>query len=58
MFGVKGNIIHLRQYFNSVSYHVVRDIMRVTQERQAKFEANVLAKLTQVVATQQLDVGS
>ena len=32
--------------------------MKVTQERQAKSKANVLAKLTKVVATQQSNVGS
>ena len=42
----KGEYYTPRQYFNSVSDHVVRDILKVTQERQTKFEADVLAKLT------------
>ncbi|KAL6333211.1 hypothetical protein AAG906_028394 [Vitis piasezkii] len=47
------------QYFNSMSEHVVRDILKATQERQAKFEADVLAKLSQIgVATPQSDVSS
>ena len=48
-----------RHYFNSVSDRVVRDIVKATQERQVKFEANVLAKLSQIgVATPQSDVSS
>ena len=37
-----------RQYFNSIADNVVRDILKVTKEQQAKFEAKVLAKLSHV----------
>ena len=48
-----------QQYFNSVSDCVVRDIIKATQEWQVKFEADVLAKLSQIgVATQQYDMSS
>ncbi|RVX13376.1 hypothetical protein CK203_021010 [Vitis vinifera] len=44
------------QYFNSMSERVVRDILKATQERQVKFEADVLARLSQIgVATPQSD---
>ncbi|XP_059596859.1 uncharacterized protein LOC132254681 [Vitis vinifera] len=47
------------RYFNSMSERVVRDILKATQERQAKFEADVLARLSQIgVATPQSDVSS
>ncbi|WJZ95437.1 hypothetical protein VitviT2T_014208 [Vitis vinifera] len=47
------------RYFNSMSEHVVRDILKATQERQVKFEADVLARLSQIgVATPQSDVSS
>ena len=40
------------QYFNSMSERVMRDFLKATQERQVKFEANVLARLSQIgVAT-------
>ena len=45
-----------RQYFLE---RVVGDILKATQERQVKFDANVLAKLSQIrVATPQSDVSS
>ena len=37
-----------QQYFNSIANHVVREILKVTKEQQAKFEANVLAKLSHI----------
>ncbi|RVW87691.1 hypothetical protein CK203_057234 [Vitis vinifera] len=47
------------RYFNSMSERVVRDILKATQERQVKFEADVLARLSQIgVATPQSDVSS
>ncbi|RVW24082.1 hypothetical protein CK203_091324 [Vitis vinifera] len=47
------------QYFNSMSERVVRDILKATQECQVKFEADVLARLSQIgVATPQSDVSS
>ncbi|RVW75827.1 hypothetical protein CK203_055115 [Vitis vinifera] len=47
------------QYFNSMSERVVRDFLKATQERQVKFEADVLARLSQIgVATPQSDVSS
>ena len=47
------------KYFNSMSEHVVRDILKATQECQVKFEADVLAKLSRIgVATPQSDVSS
>ena len=45
------------RYFNSMSERVVRDFLKATQERQVKFEVDVLAKLSQIgVATPQSDV--
>ena len=42
-----------------MSEHVVRDILKATQECQVKFEADVLARLSQIgVATPQFDVSS
>ncbi|KAL6323043.1 hypothetical protein AAG906_023661 [Vitis piasezkii] len=56
---VKGKHYTPGQYFNSMSERVVRDILKATQERQDKFEADVLAKLSQIgVATPQSDVSS
>ena len=49
---VKGKHYTPGQYFNSMSEHVVRDILKATQEHQVKFEADVLARLSQIgVAT-------
>ena len=42
-----------------MSESVVRDILKATQERQSKFEADVLVKLSQIgVSTPQSDVSS
>ena len=42
-----------------MSERVVRDILKATQERQVKFEADVLVRLSQIgVATPQSDVSS
>ena len=42
-----------------MSEHVVRDILKATQERQVKFKADVLARLSHIgVATPQSDVSS
>ena len=50
----KGKHYMPRQYFLE---RVVGDILKATQERQVKFDANVLAKLSQIgVATPQSDV--
>ena len=47
------------RYFNSMSERVVRDILKATQERQVKFKADVLARLSHIgVATPQSDVSS
>ena len=55
----KGKHYMPRQYFNSMSERVVGDILKATQERQVKFDANVLAKLSQIrVATPQSNVSS
>ena len=55
----KGKHYTPRRYFNSMLEHVVRDILKATQERQVKFEADVLARLSQIgVATPQSDVSS
>ena len=55
----KGKHYTPRQYFNSVADRAVRDFIAASKEEQIIFQAEVLAKMTQVgVVTPQSDVSS
>ncbi|RVW77665.1 hypothetical protein CK203_053390 [Vitis vinifera] len=58
-YGLKASIIHHIQYFHSMANSAMREFVKESQERQSKFEANILAQLSQMMpSTPQSDVSS
>ena len=55
----KGKHYTHRQYFHTVVDRAMQDFVRASKERQAQFEADILAKLSEIVpTTPQSDMGS
>ena len=55
----KGKHYTHRQYFHTVVDCAMQDFVRASKERQAQFEAGILAKLSEIVpTTPQSDMGS
>lgn len=55
----KGKHYTHRQFFHSAAGCAMQDFVKAFEERQAQFEAGILAKLSQIVPTRpQSDVGS
>ena len=55
----KGKHYTHRQYFHTVVDRAMQDFVRASKERQAQFEADILAKLLEIVpTTPQSDMGS
>ena len=46
---VKGNHYTPRQYFHSMADRAMQEFVKESQERQSKFEANILAQLSQMM---------
>ena len=55
----KGKHYTPHQYFHSMANSAMREFVKESQERQSKFEANILAQLSQMMpSTPQSDVSS
>ena len=55
----KGKHYTHRQYFHTVVDRAMQDFVRASKERQAQFEADILAKLSEIVpTTPQSNMGS